>query len=136
LHQALATTLAHDHPGEYARVRQLAQPDRGVLSIVQRKVLTPNAVNVKRTARRADGKVAGMRELETHRNRWIVEKREFFEARAQAARTVRDTTVTPKKAVKQHPDLVGTYLQMRAAELAVSTAVFLDGDSVSGGQVS
>jgi hypothetical protein len=56
--------------------------------------------------------------VERHRNRWILEKREFFESRAQAARTVRDTQVTPKQAVKQHPELVGTYLQVHAAELA------------------
>ena len=31
LHQALAATLAHDHPGAYACARQLAEPDRGVL---------------------------------------------------------------------------------------------------------
>jgi hypothetical protein len=82
------------------------------------RAVRQDAVKVKKAARGADGKVAGMRELETHRNRWIVEKREFFEARAQAARTVRDTTVAPKQAVKQHPELVGTYLQMHAAELA------------------
>jgi hypothetical protein len=58
------------------------------------------------------------RNLETHRNRWIIEKRSFFEERAAAARTVRDTSVDPKKAVKQHPELAGTYLQVRAAELA------------------
>src|SRR6266404_266029 len=82
------------------------------------RAVRQDAVKVKKTARGADGKVVGMRELETHRNRWIVEKLEFFEARAQAARTVRDTTVAPKQAVKQHPELVGTYLQMHAAELA------------------
>ena len=58
------------------------------------------------------------RDLETHRNRWILEKRAFFEGRADAARTVRDATVNPKQAVQKHPELVGTYLQVRAAELA------------------
>jgi hypothetical protein len=58
------------------------------------------------------------RDLETHRNRWILEKRAFFESRAEAARTVRDATVNPKQAVQKHPELVGTYLQVRAAELA------------------
>jgi hypothetical protein len=58
------------------------------------------------------------RNLETHRNRWIIEKRSFFEERAAAAQTVRDTSVDPKRAVKQHPELAGTYLQVHAAELA------------------
>jgi len=60
----------------------------------------------------------GDRALQTHRNRWVVEKRAFFEARAEAAHTVRDTTVDPKRAVQRHPELVGTYLQLHAAELA------------------
>jgi hypothetical protein len=58
------------------------------------------------------------RDLETHRNRWILEKSPFFEAREDAARTVLDTSIEPKQAVKNHPELVGTYLQVRAAELA------------------
>lgn len=101
---------------ERAFKESLTKPQAG--EEVGLRAVRQDAVKVKKTARGADGKVAGMRELETHRNRWLVEKREFFEARAQAARTVRDTAVAPKQAVKQHPELVGTYLQMRAAELA------------------
>jgi Large polyvalent protein-associated domain 7 len=101
---------------ERAFKESLTKPQAG--EEVGLRAVRQDTVKVKNTARAADGKVAGMRELETHRNRWIVEKREFFEARAQAARTVRDTTVAPKQAVKQHPELVGTYLQMHAAELA------------------
>jgi Large polyvalent protein-associated domain 7 len=58
------------------------------------------------------------RDLATHRNRWILEKIPFFEARENAARTILDTSIDPKQAVKNHPELVGTYLQVRAAELA------------------
>jgi Large polyvalent protein-associated domain 7 len=101
---------------ERAFKESLTKPQAG--EEVGLRAVRQDAVKVKKTARGADGKVAGMRELETHRNRWIVERREFFEVRAQAARTVRDTTVAPKQAVKQHPELVGTYLQMHAAELA------------------
>jgi len=71
-----------------------------------------------RTHSRDDAGEVTERSLETHRNRWIIEKRAFFEARAEAAQTVRDTSVDPKQAVKQHPELAGTYLQVRAAELA------------------
>ncbi len=101
---------------ERAFKESLTKPQAG--EEVGLRAVRRDAVKVKKTARGADGKVAGIRELETHRNRWIVEKREFFEARAQAARTVRDSTIVPKQAVKQHPELVGTYLQMHAAELA------------------
>jgi Large polyvalent protein-associated domain 7 len=101
---------------ERAFKESLTQPRAG--EEVGLRAVRQDAVKVKKAARGADGKPSGIRELETHRNRWIVEKREFFEARAQAARTVRDTAVAPKQAVKQHPELVGTYLQMRAADLA------------------
>lgn len=75
-------------------------------------------VKVKTPTRDAEGTVTGERHLETHRNRWIIEKRDFFESRARAARTLRDRRVDPKQAVKQHPELAGSYLQVRAAELA------------------
>jgi hypothetical protein len=47
-----------------------------------------------------------------------VEQREFFAARAQAARVVRDPKVEPKQAVRAHPELAGTFLKIRASELA------------------
>jgi putative DNA primase/helicase len=71
-----------------------------------------------RTQKRGEAAELIERDLETHRNHWIIEKRAFFETRAQAARTVRDTSIDPKQAVKSHPELVGTYLQVHAAELA------------------
>jgi len=82
------------------------------------RTVRQDAVKVKTPARDADGNAHGERELETLRNRWIIEKRGFFEARAEAARTLRDATVDAKQAVKKHPELVGTYLQVHAAELA------------------
>jgi putative DNA primase/helicase len=77
-----------------------------------------DAVTVKTHERDAAGKVVAEKDLATHRNRWIVEQRGFFESRAEAARTLRDPAVDPKQGVKHHPELVGTYLQVHAAELA------------------
>jgi putative DNA primase/helicase len=77
-----------------------------------------DSVTVRATNRDVSGKVIGERELDALRNRWIVEKRRFFEARDAAAKAVRDSRVPPRDAVKAHPELVGTYLQIRAAELA------------------
>lgn len=82
------------------------------------RTIRQETVKVKTPERDADGKLLRERELDTHRNRWIVEKRDFFESRAQAARTVLDASVDPRHAVRTHPELVGTYLQLRAAELA------------------
>jgi hypothetical protein len=52
------------------------------------------------------------------RNRWVIEKQSFFEARAAAAQIVRDEGVTAREAVQEHPELAGTYLNLGAAELA------------------
>ena len=82
------------------------------------RAVRQDAVTVRAPERDAEGTVVAQRELATHRNRWIVEKRAFFDARAEAARTLRDRTIDTKQAVKRHPELVGTYLQVRAAELA------------------
>ncbi|MGH7058738.1 MAG: LPD7 domain-containing protein, partial [Acetobacteraceae bacterium] len=100
---------------ERAVKESLSKPEIG--EEVGLRSLRQDAVKVKTPERDAEGRVVGVRKLETHRNRWIIEKRGFFEVRAEAARIVRDITVGPKQAVKQHPELVGTYLQVHAAEL-------------------
>ena len=82
------------------------------------RAIRRDAVKVQVAERDENGAVLRENPLETHRNHWIIEKREFFTERAAAARTVRDTSVEPKAGARRHPELVGTYLQMRAAELA------------------
>jgi len=94
----------------------LTQPQVG--DAIGLRAVRQDAVKVKAAERDPDGRVIGERDLKTHRNRWIVEKQAFFEARAAAAQTLRDSTIDPKQAVKQHPELVGTYLQVHAAEIA------------------
>ena len=58
------------------------------------RAVRQDAVKVRAHERDAQGKVVAEKDLETHRNRWIVEKRAFFEARAEAARTLRDAAST------------------------------------------
>jgi len=100
---------------ERAFKESLTKPELG--DEVGLRALRQDAVKVRSQRRGDDGELIE-RELETHRNRWIIEKRELFEARAEAARTVRDTSIDLKQAVRDHPELVGTYLQVHAAELA------------------
>jgi conjugative element/phage-associated large polyvalent protein len=102
LERAVKESLTKPEPGDEVGVRSVRQ----------------DAVTVKTPTRNADGQVTGEQNLNTHRNRWVIEKCEFFEARAAAAQRVRDANVPAKEAVRQHPELVGTYLQMHAAELA------------------
>lgn len=101
---------------ERAFKESLTQPKAG--DAIGLRAASQQAVTVKAPQRDAQGQVVGEKDLQTHRNRWIVEKSEFFDARAQAARTLLDESIAPKAAVKAHPELVGTYLQVRAAELA------------------
>ena len=82
------------------------------------RTVRQDAVKVKSAQRDPEGRLIGERELQTHRNQWIVEKYGFFESRAEAARTLRDASIDAKQAVKRHPELVGTYHQVQAAELA------------------
>jgi hypothetical protein len=77
-----------------------------------------DTVTVQERERDGEGKVVGQKPLEAHRNRWIVEKEAFFAERAAAARTLRDPGIDPKQAARRHPELVGTYLQMHAAQIA------------------
>jgi hypothetical protein len=77
-----------------------------------------DTVTVQERERDSEGKVVGQKPLEAHRNRWIVERQDFFAARAAAARTLRDPSVDPKQGARRHPELVGTYLQMHAAQIA------------------
>jgi hypothetical protein len=102
LERAVKESLTKPEPGDEVGVRSVRQ----------------DAVTVKTPTRNADGQVTGEQNLNTHRNRWVIEKREFFEARAAAAQRVRDSSIPAKEAVRQHPELVGTYLQVHAAELA------------------
>lgn len=100
---------------ERAVARSLTQPEIGDEVILQRT--GRDMVTVKRTERGAQGQVVE-REIDTYRNSWLLEKREFFEQRAAAAQIVRDEAIGPREAVRQRPELAGTYLNLRAAELA------------------
>ena len=101
---------------ERAMKESLSRPQIG--EEVGLRAVRQEAVKVRAHERDPDGKIVAEKHLDTHRNRWIIEKRAFFEARAEAARTLRDPAIDPQHAVKRHPELVGTYLQVHAAELA------------------
>jgi Large polyvalent protein-associated domain 7 len=66
----------------------------------------------------AEGNLTGERRLETHRNAWVVERIEYFRSREQAANVLLDIKIDERSGVARHAELVGPYLQLRAAELA------------------
>jgi len=100
LERAVKESLTRPKIGEEVGVRTVSQ----------------EPVTVKTPRHNADGQLVGQQDLETHRNRWVIEKRAFFEARASAAELVRNAKIDPREAVKRHPELASTYLHLRGAE--------------------
>jgi len=101
---------------ERAFKESLTKPEPG--DEVGLKSVRQDAVTIVKPTRSAEGEVTGERSVAVHRNRWVIEKREFFDARAAAAEKLLDTRAAPKDAVRAHPELVGSYLAIHAAELA------------------
>src|SRR5271170_382167 len=99
-----------------ALTESLTQPKIG--DEIALRAIRRDTVTVREIERDSEGKVVGQKPLGVHRNRWIVERQEFFAERAAAARTLLDPSVDPKQAARRHPELVGTYLQMHAAQIA------------------
>jgi putative DNA primase/helicase len=89
---------------ERANKESLTKPQIG--DEVGLRSLLRDAVKVKVPTRGDAGQVTG--EVERVRNRWIVEKREFFEVRAAAARKVQDPAVKASQAVRQYPELAAS----------------------------
>jgi hypothetical protein len=97
-------------------VRQsLSQPRAGDEVVLQRT--GREAVTVRRQVKDDQG-AAHEAPLDTFRNRWVLETREFLDRRGAAAEVLRDVSVRPQDAVRSHPELTGTYLNLRAAEIA------------------
>jgi hypothetical protein len=100
---------------ERALSKSLTQPQVGDEVILQQT--GRDAVTVKRLERSAEGDLQP-KEAVVFRNRWVIEKHEFFVDRARAAEVVRDASIDPRTAVRERPQLAGTYLNLRAAGLA------------------
>jgi hypothetical protein len=102
---------------ERAVAKSLTQPQVGDEVILQRS--GRDAVTVQRRARDSGGQLKE-KAVEVYRNRWVIEKREFFEERQKAADILRNTSIDPRGATRKHPELAGSYLNLHAAELVAS----------------
>jgi len=100
---------------ERAVGKSLTQPKIGDEVILQRT--GRDSVTVRRPERDAEGTLAE-KQVNTFRNRWVIEKRGFFEERGRAASLLRNEAIAPQDAVRASPELAGTYLTLKAAELA------------------
>ena len=100
LERALRESKTQPQTGERVGVRQVGQEQ----------------VTVQVRKRDEDGQVIREQPLKTHRNAWLVETERFFKERAEAAQTVLDSRIAPRRALESHPQLAGTYLALGAAE--------------------
>jgi hypothetical protein len=75
-------------------------------------------VTVPRRRKDEQGNFVREEEVTAYRNRWIVETRDFLRQREEVSRVVRDPNIPVEEAIKTHPNLVGTYMELHAAKLA------------------
>jgi len=101
LERALAQSLSRAKPGNEVVVRQLgAKP-----------------VTVSRPVRDSEGRIIDRTQVQTHLNRWSVERTDFLKERAEVAEIVRDPSIDAKTAATKRPELAGTYTELHAAKL-------------------
>lgn len=89
-------------------------PKVGDLVGVQRTGQEPVTVTAKERDR--EGRVIGEGERTVQRNRWAIEKAGYFAERAVTARVLREAHQDVQRVAREHPELAGTYLTLRAAE--------------------
>ncbi|HEU4693393.1 MAG TPA: LPD7 domain-containing protein [Vicinamibacterales bacterium] len=69
------------------------------------------------------GREVGRDELGVHRNKWILETKEFLDRRFQMADTFRNASISAAEAVKQYAELEGSYLQLQMARAGVEQRI-------------
>ncbi|MGH8254621.1 MAG: hypothetical protein ACRET0_00195 [Steroidobacteraceae bacterium] len=74
------------------------------------------AVTILARERDTEGRVISQSEQLAHRNRWILEKVQFFAERTLMAHRVREAQADAKQAVQKHPELASTFITLRGAQ--------------------
>jgi hypothetical protein len=101
LQRAVEQSLSRASPGDEVVVRQLGT----------------KPVTINRPVRDDDGRVVDRTRVQTHLNRWSVERSDFLKEREQVAQIVRDPSIDAKTAASRRPELAGTYTELHAAKL-------------------
>jgi putative DNA primase/helicase len=99
---------------ERALKQALSRPqvgDRIALRAVRREPVTVRAPALNRR-----GEVVGTQPVDKHRNRWIVEQQQFLKLRAEAASVLANPKIDAREGARQHPELLGSYLQLQSAK--------------------
>jgi putative DNA primase/helicase len=99
---------------ERAIVESATSPKRGDLIGARR--IGRVAVTVATRQRNLEGRIVSESQHLAHRNRWLVEKVQFFARRTKVARNLREAQTDIRSTVKSHPELMSTFLSLRGAQ--------------------
>lgn len=61
----------------------------------------------------AQGRETGQAPLDTHRNQWIVERKNFLDERQRMADVLRNAETPAADGIRRHPELEGSYMQLQ-----------------------
>ena len=100
---------------ERALERSLSRASIGQEVVVRQLGAKP--VTVIRPIRDEAGRIIERTQVQTHLNRWSVERADFISERAQVAEIVRNPGIEPRAATAKRPELAGTYTELHAAKL-------------------
>ncbi|MGH8236034.1 MAG: hypothetical protein ACREXP_03305, partial [Steroidobacteraceae bacterium] len=98
---------------ERALKQSLSQPKPG--DAVGLRAVGRDPVTVKAPVMNPEGERIGSEEVGRRRNRWVIERQNFLQQRAAAARVFADTTLDAREGAQRHPELLGSYLQLQSA---------------------
>ena len=59
------------------------------------------------------GRETGQAPLDTHRNQWIVERKNFLDERQRMAEVLRNAEMPAADGIRRHPELEGSYMQLQ-----------------------
>jgi len=96
---------------ERAFRQSLSMP--GIGDEIGLRAVGKQSVTVLAAKRDTEGREVGTAPLDTHRNQWIVERKSFLDERQRMAEVLRDATVSATDAIRRHPELEGSYMQLQ-----------------------
>lgn len=80
------------------------------------RAIGKKAVTVRAAKRDASGREIGREELDTHRNQWSVERKEFLDQRQDMATVFRDSSISASDGIKRHAGLEGSYRKLEMGQ--------------------
>jgi Large polyvalent protein-associated domain 7 len=81
------------------------------------RAIGKEAVKILAAKRDASGREIGREELDTHRNEWSVERKEFLDQRQDMAAVFRDPSINASEGIKRHAGLEGSYRKLEMGQV-------------------